>query len=239
MMIDDDGNDDGNEHEEKRRRQMILATLSTLVVDPLPVLSVNELENKDGRWNHNTLSKRSYDTNYLDDKINWNVPKSRGLNTEQMADGINDSIKETSWLVTGMGKPQYFSDKFYFTYADYTPFNAGGYENYCRKVRSKHRGEDVSSFDLICCSVTNTNEITTLWRYYDKNSKLIRNRGGVFKKWKRVDIEVSQVIQTIFITSDEDDGLIVSATEKVIIKDSAPDADTLRSKCNWYKCSIE
>ena len=41
MMIDD-GDDDGNQHEEKRRRQMILATLSALMVDPLPVLSVNE-----------------------------------------------------------------------------------------------------------------------------------------------------------------------------------------------------
>ena len=75
-------------------------------------------------------------------------------------------------------------------------------------------------------------------RYYCKYSELQRDRRG-FRKWKRVDIEESQVYQTIFKTSDEEDGLIVSATEKVIIKDNAPDADTLRSKCNWYKCSIE
>ena len=162
MMIDD-GDDGCNEHEEKRRRQMILATLSALMVDPNPVLSVNELD-KDGKWNYNTLSKRSYDDNNVLETINWGVPKSRGLNTERMADGINDSIKETSWLVTGLGRPEYFIEDFYFGYADYAPFNAGGYENYCRRVRSIHRGEDVSNFDLICCSVTNTNEITTLWR---------------------------------------------------------------------------
>ena len=220
MMIDDDCNDDGIN--KKRRRQMILATLSTLVAVPNSVLS-KELD-KDGKWNYNTLS-RSYGTNYLDDKIDWSVPKSRGLNTERMADGINDSIKETSWLVTGMGKPEYFSDDFYFTNADYLPLSVRGYENYCRRVRIRHRGEDTSSFDLICCSVTNTNEITILWRYYYKDNSLIRNRGGVFKKWKRVDIEESKVYQTVFKTSDEDDGLIVSATEKVIIKDHAPDAD--------------
>lgn len=29
-----------------------------------------------------------------------------------MADGINDSIKEKAWLVTGLGQPEYFSDSF-------------------------------------------------------------------------------------------------------------------------------
>ena len=165
MMVDDDGNDGCNEHEEKRRRMMILATLSALVVDPLPVLSVNELDNKDGIWNYR---KRSYGTDYeLDEAINWDVPKSRGLNTERMADGINDSIKETSWLATGMGKPEYFSDNFCFTIQNtyngnvYETLKVKGYKNYCRLVRSEHRSEEASNFDLICCSVTNANEITT------------------------------------------------------------------------------
>jgi len=231
MMIDVDGDDDGDDDgiNKKRRRQMILATLSTLVTAPNTVYSF-DIKN---------LSKRSYDNNNVLETINWSVPKSRGLNTEQMADGINDSIKETSWLVTGMGRPEYFSDNFYFTNADYLPLSVRGYENYCHRVQSRHRGEDESSFDLICCSVSNTNEITTLWRYYSKDSKLIRNRGGIIKKWKKVYIEESKVYQTVFKTSDEDDGLVVSATEKVIVKDNAPDADTLRSKCNWYKCSIK
>jgi len=234
-MMNDDGDDGLNK---KRRRQMILATLSTLVAAPLPVLS-KELD-KGGKWNYRTLSKRSYDDSNVLETINWSVPKSRGLNTERMADGINDSIKETSWLVTGMGRPEYFVGDFYFKHADYIPLmGVRGYENYCHRVRNRHRSEDTSSFDLICCSVTSTNEITTLWRYSCKYSELVRIREGVFKKWKKVYVEESKVYQTVFKTSDEDDGLIVSATEKVIIKDNAPDADTLRSKCNWYKCSID
>ena len=217
---------------EEGRRQMIIVTLSSLAA-PIPALSYGLEDDSDSI--NQTITKRSYDDNILE-TINWSAPKSRGLNTERMADGINDSIKETSWLVGGVGRPEYFSDDFYFTNADYIPLmDVSGYENYCRRVRRKHLTEDASSFDLICCSVTSSNEITTLWRYHCKYSELQRIRKS---KYHRVDMEKSQVIQTVFKTSDEDEGLVVSATEKIIISENAPDADALRAKCNWYKCTI-
>lgn len=49
------------------------------------------------------------------DSVDWSVPKLRGLNTERMADGINDSIKEKYWLISGIGQPEYFNDAFVFT----------------------------------------------------------------------------------------------------------------------------
>ena len=71
----------------------------------------------------------------------------------------------------------------------------------------------------INCSVTKSNEITALWRYYCKYNR----DGRVSSRYRWVDIEQtqSQVIQTVFKTSN-DDGLVVSATEKVIIRDNAP-----------------
>ena len=72
----------------------------------------------------------------------------------------------------------------------------------------------------INCSVTKSNEITALWRYYCKYNR----DGRVSSRYRWVDIEQtqSQVIQTVFKTSNDDDGLVVSATEKVIIRDNAP-----------------
>lgn len=89
----------------------------------------------------------------------------------------------------------------------------------------------------INCSVTKSNEITALWRYYCKYNR----DGRVSSRYRWVDIEQtqSQVIQTVFKTSNDDDGLVVSATEKVIIRDNAPDADVLRGRCNWYTCGID
>lgn len=116
--------------------------------------------------------------------------------------------------------------------------NVRGYENYCRRVRKRHLTEEYASrFDLICCSVTKSNEITALWRYYCKYNR----DGRVSSRYRWVDIEQtqSQVIQTVFKTSNDDDGLVVSATEKVIIRDNAPDADVLRGRCNWYTCGID
>ena len=46
-------------------------------------------------------------------------------------------------------------------------------------------------------------------------------------KYKRVDIERSQVNRTVFKTSDEDDGLVVSATEKVITREKMHQMQTL------------
>eukprot|EP00957_Ditylum_brightwellii_P118809 9061813-Ditylum_brightwellii.AAC.1 len=66
------------------------------------------------------------------DIIDWNGPKKRGLNMEQMADAINDGLVEQEWFVTGIGKPELFSPNFTFTDPD---VSLAGYESYCRAVR--------------------------------------------------------------------------------------------------------
>ena len=216
----------------RRRQMMILTTLSSVVIAPIIIIPAKSYDlDADGSIKY----EESLET------INWNAPKSRGLNTERMADAINDSIKETNWLVTGMGRPEYFSDNFHFRSDEYTTplMNVRGYKNYCRRVRTRHLTEEyASSFDLICCSVTRSNEITALWRYHYKY-----NRGGRilsrYRYWVDTEQTKSQVIQTVFKTSNDDDGLVVSATEKVIIRDNAPDADVLRGRCNWYTCGID
>ena len=90
-------------HNLEKKKTMIITTLSSVVIAPIIVAKSNDLDADDSI---------KYDESL--ETINWNAPKSRGLNTERMADAINDSIKETNWLVTGMGRPEYFSDNFHF-----------------------------------------------------------------------------------------------------------------------------
>ena len=63
------------------------------------------------------------------DAIPWQQPKCRGLNTERMADGLNDGIQETQWPVTGLGRPEFICDDFVFCGRD---FVAGYYPHHSR-----------------------------------------------------------------------------------------------------------
>lgn len=155
------------------------------------------------------------------DYIDWLKSKSRGLNVEQMADGINDSIRESSWLVSGSGRPEYFSDYFVYSSGDKTAANEiRGYENYCRKIRELYNNSNASC-DLICCSVTNPNTITALWRFsVEKNG-----------------INTSKVISTTFVTNIKD-GLVLAQRDKTIMDENAPSSNELRAKCNWYSCTL-
>ena len=85
---------EGVESSRRRQRYDIKTTLSSVVIAPIIPAKSNGLDADDSI---------KYDESL--ETINWNAPKSRGLNTERMADAINDSIKETNWLVTGMGDP--------------------------------------------------------------------------------------------------------------------------------------
>mmetsp|Transcript_9447 Transcript_9447/g.19633 ORF Transcript_9447/g.19633 Transcript_9447/m.19633 type:complete len:246 (-) Transcript_9447:3-740(-) len=155
------------------------------------------------------------------DSIEWLKPKSRGLNVEQMADGINDSIRESSWLVSGSGRPEYFSDHFVYYSGDKAAAanEIRGYENYCRKIRELYNNSNASC-DLICCSVRNPNTITALWR-------LREEKNG---------IDTSKVISTTFVTDTE--GLVFAQRDKILIDKNAPSSNELRAKCDWYSCTL-
>ena len=166
-------------------------------------------------------------TNTNLDKIDWNAEKSLGLNTERMCDGINDSIRETSWLVTGLGSPSYFSDGFvYQSDEDGSNVRIQGYETYCRWVNNNRYNQDIKpQCDLICCSVTAQSTITALWRLGYAAS--------------RSDIKQSKVYLSTFTTSSDQGGLVVSQNDKVLIAKNAPIGDELRARCNWYTCIPE
>eukprot|EP00984_Skeletonema_dohrnii_P004799 scaffold1681_cov113-Skeletonema_dohrnii-CCMP3373.AAC.8 len=172
------------------------------------------------------------DTTNLND-IDWNSPKSLGLNTERMCDGINDSIRETSWLVTGLGSPSYFSDGFLYQSDEEDEANVRirGYEAYCRWINNtRYIGSTAKpQCDLICCSVTAKSTITALWRlgYHTSNSSIDENKR-------------SKVYLSTFITSNDDQGgLVISQNDKVLIATNAPSGAELRAKCNWYSCMPE
>ena len=163
--------------------------------------------------------------------IDWNTPKSLGLNTERMCDGINDSIRETSWLVTGLGSPSYFSDGFQYQSDDEDEANVRirGYEAYCRWIKNtRNTGSSTTKpqCDLICCSVTAKSTITAMWRlgYHTSNSS---------------DEKQSKVYLSTFITSNDQGGLVISQNDKVLIAKNAPSGAELRAKCNWYSCMPE
>ena len=166
--------------------------------------------------------------NSILDNIDWNAPKSLGLNTERMCDGINDSIRETSWLVTGLGCPSYFSNDFVYQSSDErdgASVRLKGYEAYCRWVNNQRYSQDIKpQCDLICCSVTAQSTITALWRLGYASSN---------------DNERSKVYLSTFTTSNDQGGLVISQKDKVLIEKNAPSGDKLRAKCNWYSCLPE
>ncbi len=142
-----------------------------------------------------------------------------------MCDGINDSIRETSWLVTGMGSPSYFSDSFvYQSDEEANVRRIEGYEKYCRWVNQRYNVNSKPQCDLICCSVTAKSTITALWRLgYASN----------------INEKRSKVYLSTFTTSDDQGGLVISQKDKVLIGRNAPSGDELRAKCNWYSCMPE
>ena len=145
------------------------------------------------------------------ESIHWDLPKNRGLNTERMADAINDGIKETEWPVTGYGRPELFSDDFIFTFAKQ---NIKGYESYCRFVRQQYSKTDAKC-ELVCCSVTGPHAISALWRLSPEPSKVIRSE----------------------FTTNPKDGLVVRQVDTLVLTE-APLLEELQMRCDWYTCNL-
>lgn len=156
------------------------------------------------------------------DSIDWLKPKSRGLNVERMADGINDSIRESKWLVSGIGRPEYFSDRYVYFSGDKAAAanEIRGYENYCRKIRRLYNNSNASC-DLICCSVTGPNTISALWR-------LSMTKNGIY---------IAKVISSTFET-DTEDGLVLAQRDDILLDKNVPSSNELRARCNWYSCTL-
>ena len=93
---------------------------------------------------------------------NWDDSNKHGFELERMADAINDGLKETQWFVTGVGRPEFFSDDFRFTDAT-TKQSMSGFKKYCQFIRQRY-AETAARCDLIDCSATSPNTISALWR---------------------------------------------------------------------------
>jgi hypothetical protein len=173
------------------------------------------------------------------DAIDWHAPKRTGLNTEQMADAINDGLREREWFVTGRGLPQYFSDAFTFSDPDVA---LDGFEPYCRAVRRLF-DQGASRCEVVCCSVTAPNTIAVVWR----------NSGRV--NLGPLGIELKPYVVTTTLKTDPSDGLIVSQTDafdadgpglllyqvpalRPLTGPPAPSVDELREKCDFKTCTL-
>ena len=150
----------------------------------------------------------------------WKTPKKYGLNTERMADAINDGIKETEWPVTGNGRPELFSDNFVFVNS--SGQEVKGFEAYCRHVRQTY-AQTHARCELVCCSVTGPNTITALWRL-----------SGVSLASSP---DPPSVIQSVYTTSSRN-GLITKQIDHVA-QTMAPPLEALQMRCNWYTCSLQ
>ena len=149
------------------------------------------------------------------------------------------SVKHPGWS-TGLGNPSYFSDGFVYNQSTNDDTEDGGanvriqgYETYCRWVNNNRYSQDTKpQCDLICCSVTGPLTITALWRL-DYAASSSRGRSSVD------DNKRSKVYLSTFTTSKEQDGLVISQNDKVLIAKNAPSGDELRARCNWYTCIPE
>ena len=173
------------------------------------------------------------------DAIAWNMPKRRGLNTEQMADAINDGLRTNEWFVTGRGLPQYFSDAFTFSDPD---VSLDGIEPYCRQVRRLF-DQETSRCEVVCCSATAPNTITVVWR----------NSGKV--NIGPLGVELKPYVVTTTLKTDPTDGLIMSQVDdfvsdgpglllyqlpllRPLAGPPAPSAEALRERCNFATCAL-
>lgn len=175
------------------------------------------------------------------DSISWNGPKKRGLNPEQMADAINDGLREREWFVTGKGLPELYSDK-NFSFSD-PQVSLSGYEQYCRQVRRLF-DQETARCEIVCCSVTAPDTITVLWRNSGRVN--IGPFGVVLKPY----------VVTTRLRMDLDDGnLIVSQVDEFesdgaglllyqipflrpLAGAPAPSVDELREQCDFYTCQL-
>ena len=95
-ILDRHGHKQEGVESSRRRQMMILTTLSSVAAAPIPAKS------------YGSDDSIKYDDIESLETINWNAPKFRGLNTERMADAINDSIKETNLVSYRNGKTRIF-----------------------------------------------------------------------------------------------------------------------------------
>ena len=175
------------------------------------------------------------------DSISWDKPKKRGLNPEQMADAINDGLREREWFVTGMGLPELYSDNFSFSDPQ---VSLVGYEQYCRQVRRLF-DQETARCELVCCSVTAPDTITVLWR----NSGRV-NIGSV-------GVTLKPYVVTTKLKMDPNDGNLIVSQVDEFASDSAglllyqipilrplagapaPSVDVLRQQCDFYTCKFK
>ena len=185
----------------------------------------------------------SSDTDEINNPLNsisWNGPKKRGLNPEQMADAINDGLREREWFVTGKGLPELYSENFSFSDPQ---VSLVGYEQYCRQVRRLF-DQEIARCEIICCSVTDTNTITVLWR----------NSGRV--NIGPVGVTLKPYVVTTRLKMDPNDGNLIVSQKDEFTSDGAslllyqipflrpfagspaPSVDDLRKQCDFYKCEL-
>lgn len=173
------------------------------------------------------------------DAIAWNAPKRRGLNTERMADAINDGLREREWFVTGRGLPELFSDRFVFSDPD---VSLEGIEPYCRQVRRLF-DQQTARCEVVCVSVTAPNTITVLWR----------NSGKV--NLGPVGFELKPYVVTTTLKTDPADGLVTSQVDafdadgpglllyqvpalRPLTAPPAPSVEALREQCDFKTCAL-
>jgi hypothetical protein len=188
----------------------------------------------------NHADSSSKENNPLD-FISWDGPKKRGLNPEQMADAINDGLREREWFVTGKGLPEFYSDNFSFSDPQVSLM---GYEQYCRQVRRLF-DQETARCEVVCCSVTAPDTITVLWR----------NSGRV--NIGPVGVMLKPYVVTTQLKMDPNDGnLIVSQVDdfnsdgaglllyqipflRPLAGAPAANVDVLRTRCDFYTCKLK
>lgn len=226
------------------RRAFLTAVCTTYVALPARRVGAADVEAKSKliALSKNLLPSEPTSTVDTDDPLNaiaWNAPKRSGLNTEQMADAINDGLREREWFVTGRGLPQYFSQAFSFSDPD---VSLDGYEPYCRQVRRLF-DQATARCEVVCCSATAPNTITVLWR----------NSGKV--NIGPLGVELKPYLVTTTLKTDPKDGLIVSQVDEFaadgiglllyqisplrsLTASPAPNVEVLRQQCDFAACKL-
>mmetsp|Transcript_46662 Transcript_46662/g.68980 ORF Transcript_46662/g.68980 Transcript_46662/m.68980 type:complete len:163 (+) Transcript_46662:208-696(+) len=159
---------------------------------------------------------------------------------EQMSDAINDRLREREWFVSGIGAPELFSDEFVFSDPD---VSLSGYESYCRRVQRLF-DQETARCEVICCSVTDSNAVTVLWR----------NSGSVILGPAKIALK-PYVVKTTLRTDPDEGNLIVSQADEFksdasglllyqvkalrsLAGPAAPSVDILRQQCDFYTCKL-
>lgn len=172
------------------------------------------------------------------DLIKWDGPKKRGLNPEQMADAINDGLREREWFVTGKGLPELYSDDFSFSDPQ---VSLVGYEQYCRQVRRLF-DQDTARCEIVCCSVTASDTITVLWR---NSGRVNIGPFGVELKPYVVTTRLQMGGDNLIVSQVdefESDGAGLLLYQIPFLRSlagaPAPSVDVLRKQCDFYTCRL-